>query len=828
MLTPMLSTTRRRTAGETGAVLVIFAAWMSLAIIMLAFVLDVGNWYQHQEHLQQQADAAAYAAAQNFQYPCTAAVAESMYKTAGEYGGASSVVAAKDGAFTSAGPLYNTQVGESAQSNIHEEINKKAYYEQELGSATAETTTVEQAPCEPEASMVDVKMTETNLPWFFKALNVPDINAHARVSIKAETTASKVEPIIESEPEEVRVFYVNDTSCLNAGTKKYETCPDGSDGKYENELLATGLLSNVGSNEESGTIKWTDEKSTVPLKIGKVAHIGVRYALAGKVGALTGSGNEEPSVCTHVYVECFDHDSGVVPPLLNIQGYSAEAEGTAAPWKPVARRVTLSTTTGNTCSDAYFNKWPLSEKAATCTITLLAELNYGKESTVTKGVTVVPKLVYTEGFSGKKVEAEQPGLKYEGGLWTGTISIPSYYYGNFGSIEINLAAACKPEAKSGCEKGTKAETATLKDVQRDFSAGPDGSNRIVGARIFEPGGLKPVPGERDADAFEFCEKSDNEECTHNLATTIELSGSLEDAKKYLNKEGQPIPPFHVLYGDNDQEDDDQFVMSCPPTTNPKGIVPPWEQALGDGCEGKYSVNTRGGSCAAKELESNECLGLVNVEEGTGNFTGKSEGARAEELTAAFQNYLAKRVEGAVNGTKFECPNKWQNNNSGGIPIIKANDSRLVQFFVVPFTVTDFERKGEVSPLVPITNFATFYITGWGAGNHGAGQGTGIPWNAKERRDGCSEKLFHQESPWRVNGESVGPLTTAERAELENEAIPLKQREQKEKEKGFDDDAEQPREVLGHLIKYVNVLGEGSGNVACKQESYETCEEKLTE
>jgi hypothetical protein len=59
-------------------------------------------------------------------------------------------------------------------------------------------------------------------------------------------------------------------------------------------------------------------------------------------------------------------------------------------------------------------------------------------------------------------------------------------------------------------------------------------------------------------------------------------------------------------------------------------------------------------------------------------------------------------------------------------------------------------------------------------------------------------------------------------------MPLRQREQKEKEKGFDDNTEQPREILGHLVKYVNVLGEGSGAVACKQESYETCEAKLTE
>jgi hypothetical protein len=866
---------RARDAGheDTGAVLVMFAAFASVAILLMSFVINVGNWFEHERHLQLQADAAAFAAAADFQSPCNKGVAETMYHDAGLYGGSSSVLGAQEGTFSTftkdeeeeGKALFNRQVGETSQANIHEEINRKAYYNQALGSEPSETTTVEKAPC--EASMVDVKMTETNLPWFFAAFNVPYINTHARVSITAETTASKVEPIIESEPVEARVFYVNDTSCLKGS--KYEPCADGSSGNYENEMLATGLLENAGPNEENGTISWTDERNTkaaplVPLTIGKVQHIGVRYAVAGKIGALIGPGNEGPSVCNHAYVECFDHDSGVVPPLLNIQGYSAEAEGAATPsWKPVTRRVTLSTETGNTCADAYFNKWPLSEKSATCTITLLAEVNYGKESEAIKGVTVVPKLVYTEGFANKKVEAEQTGLKYEGGLWKGELKIPSYYYGNFGSVEINLVVTCKPESKAPCEKNSKTETVTIKDVQRDFSAGPDGSNRVVGARIFEPGGLKPVPGERDANAFEFCEPSDEnakheQECTHKLATTIELSGSLADAKNYFTKESppscadekvsstpacHPIPPFHVLYGDNDQENEDQFVTSCPPTVNPSGIEKPWQESLNNGCAGKYSVNSQGGSCAKEvELNNHECLGLVAVTENTGNFVPQ-KGKKCtrfvpeepkpcenneELLTLQFQTYLRKRIEGQLNGTRFECPNNWVNNNSGGVPRIRANDSRLVQFFVVPFTVTDFQRKGEVSPLIPITNFATFYITGLASGNAKVGQGTEVPWNPEHRRDQCSETLFHQESPWRVAGKSVGPLTPAERAELEDESKPLKQREQKEKEKGFDDDVEQPREILGHLLKYVNVLGEGSGTVTCKQESYETCEEKLTE
>jgi hypothetical protein len=141
----------------------------------------------------------------------------------------------------------------------------------------------------------------------------------------------------------------------------------------------------------------------------------------------------------------------------------------------------------------------------------------------------------------------------------------------------------------------------------------------------------------------------------------------------------------------------------------------------------------------------------------------NEARDAEEFTNLIRSGLLKRIERPVNGLHYYCPSNWQNNNKGGVPIIPANDSRLVQFFVIPFTVTDFLRKNAVSPLVPINEFATFYVTGFPG-------------------DECKS----------------------------------------------DDALEQPRELVGHLIKYVNVLGEAGGTTACKLDSLETCEAVLTE
>ncbi len=274
---------------------------------------------------------------------------------------------------------------------------------------------------------------------------------------------------------------------------------------------------------------------------------------------------------------------------------------------------------------------------------------------------MTPELVYTEGFSNKTEKVKQPAMKLENGVWTGTANLPSYFYGNFGSSEINLVVKCKPEAKSPCEKATKTEEKTLTDVQRAFSAGPDGSNRIIAAKVFEPGAAKPVPGETGANAFEICEKADSETCTHKLAVTIELKGSLEDAKKfcstekYANGQCKPIPPFRVTYADNDQEDDDQFVLSCPPTTAQTGAATAYQEALAHGCAGKYSVNTHGGSCTVEK----ESLTKIEAEEKAEQEARTKEEAtkKSRETTEATERTKWATEEGETKLTKAQRETK---------------------------------------------------------------------------------------------------------------------------------------------------------------------------
>jgi Putative Flp pilus-assembly TadE/G-like len=785
-------------------VLVLFAVFASVAILMLSFVLDVGNWFEHQRHLQVQADAAAFAAATELvQVPCAPNEAETMYKIAGQYGGVASVVAANEATpFTSTTPLYNEQIGGIHQSNVHEEVNKKKYFGQ-----SKEDNTVEEAPCAPGADMVDVKLTETNLPWFFQALNVPFINAHARVSVVTQSTATGVEPVVQSEPEAGRVYFLNDKedkeTDKRANMEAAEVIPTATG-------LATAPLESLGPSGKGGVIWATAKPVKLPITD---RHIGIRVALAGNTTSLASEAEKKPEACLHEYVECFDEapveeSEPVVPPLVNISGYSAEGTGTVK--APIAHQVTLSTPGSKVaCSDGYFTNYPFNKEIPVpllpedeaCTFTISAEVNYGgatnatDDSTNANGITIKPEVLTKQEIpEGPKIKQEGamtcPTLNAKkecpGGVWTGTATLTTETHRGtlrFGSSQINLKVTCKKEAKSPCETSTEAEpTGKIEDVQRIFEAGPAGSGRIVGAWVCEA----PITtsqcasGGHDANSFEVCENNDGHACTHELNVAVELSGSLEPATKYEAGEG----PYRIRYGNGDTHPVDNFVIACPPGNGQAKF----KETLEKGCKGKYKANTSDPSCTAVG-EPYDCVQFLKTPKVEGEQQYEQDG-----LTELFIAGISARITKPPAG-QYECPNRWENSNAGGVPIIPSGDSRLMQLFVVPFgsyKKTQIEKKE--SPKVPIKKFATFYVTGW--------VGKFPVWE----KDQCDEKLEK--------------MTAAEKKALEKEGRTYH----------LDDPPypERDRELVGHLIKYVTHIGEGTGTLACQANSVNTCETVLSE
>jgi len=110
------------------------------------------------------------------------------------------------------------------------------------------------------------------------------------------------------------------------------------------------------------------------------------------------------------------------------------------------------------------------------------------------------------------------------------------------------------------------------------------------------------------------------------------------------------------------------------------------------------------------------------------------------------------VTGPPAGTKFYCHNNWVNNNPGSEPLIPADDSRVITLFIEPYAAAGASST-------PIQTFATFYVTGWDEDEYTTGS-----------KKPCLEGAPH-------------------------------------------DDKAAKGEIVGHFIKYVNVINKGEGGEA---------------
>ena len=159
----MHAVSRPDLADERGGVLVFVALFLPLALLFSSFVIDLGNWWVHKRHLQTQADAAALAGVGAIRFPCQDPPIDALSRS---YSG------------DRAGDR-NQQVGGTLPDDVHMLVNSTTYYGQTEPDPDPPPST---SPC--TARMLDVKMTETDLPWFMRAANLDFINATARVSVR--------------------------------------------------------------------------------------------------------------------------------------------------------------------------------------------------------------------------------------------------------------------------------------------------------------------------------------------------------------------------------------------------------------------------------------------------------------------------------------------------------------------------------------------------------------------------------------------------------------------------------------------------------------------
>jgi hypothetical protein len=652
---------------ESGAVLVTVVIWMAALILMTVFVIDVANWFTHKRHLQMQADAAALAAAGSVVAPCDSAVDTNAINVATKYSGT-----------TTGTGTFNQQIGGTPISKLHMLINSPTYYNQ---TSPTDTTVVTGTPC--TAKMIDVKLTETDLPWYLKKLTVPFINAHARVAIKQVDTLEGALPIAVPEQNAKHVYaQFIDEGNSNAVIDTVELLSDG--------------------NAANGDVVYDNLLAPRAVQIDK-SQIGVRIVLSNR--------SDSSTSCTAVLVDCYDANTPNNG-LATIRGWTQT--GTT----PVMKDAAI---VDRTCGGVL-----MSFKTADCALGVSALIDFGTFHS--SGLTV------TANVDGDKNNSVN--LTLNSGRWTGPttgtkLTIPA----GSGPHDINVTweETSTQDSWNGqaCKNGNNNPCKGSWTVQRHFSAVDNRSGPIHGLRVFENG--------VDKASFPKCSTST---CSHNLVVSISLQPTLKNAQS----QSDPLVTLRTGTGGTSGNANQTQALDCDPA------ISNLKDEIATGCNPQYKVNT-GVACPNKTT--------LWASAQPWNCVANSTGASTNQIPSG----LNLRILGDEKPKVCTAPNHWSD-----WPNLSPADPRIVQVFLTPFG--SFAGSGRET--VPVTGFATFYITGW------TGQGGGF------------------QNPCATAGDTVG-------SPPENGAI------------------------YGHFIKYIQTLNNGSGGSGpCDFSSLASCVAELVE
>lgn len=433
---------------EHGGVLVTVAFLLLPMILMTSFVVDVGNWFVHKRHLQLQADAGAFAPATLFN-ACIGnnAGADAAIKSeARKYAGDPSV-----------SPRYNEQIGGASRGDIIVALNSKTYPDPGPNKPAPDDT-IEGNAC--AAAMIDVKLTNSNVPWFIRAtsLGSPFIRARARTEIKVATGLNNVLPVAfpDPTPKKAEIVFFDEDS---PGT-----------------VLGSAPLTDSGLRTAEGYPIWDSSAAAIAsLNVGTVRHIGVRIVLSGS----------SSTTCGDRLVSCYlDATKG----LLFVRGYAASASRGASTNPPVARQITV---TDGTPFCAYTNY--LHTNASGCTVRVDATVSIG---TVPLGD--IQLAVYAPGCNANNGCTMSPGALVNG-AYTFTVNVPVAAGSGVNDIRIqwrqrrngaitgygtcanNFGGACR----GWLDGGPLASNATGVTVGRSVASNVDVNGPIRIAQIYQ-------------------------------------------------------------------------------------------------------------------------------------------------------------------------------------------------------------------------------------------------------------------------------------------------------------------------------------------------------
>jgi hypothetical protein len=505
----------RRVSDESGVTLVIVALWLPVAVAFALFIVDAANLFVHKRHLQVQADAAVLAAAQDVGVigSCDETTVENTLK---RYGGLE-------------GSTVNAQVGGTPASRVKWLLNSTTY---PRGGGT-DSTVDTRVPC--SGSMVDLKLSEIDLPRFTGFGLTDHVNAHARVSFKTASTSKGMRPLtaLDFQASKVEAQLIDE----DTGTplRDWFTLDQKNTG---------GALGTAYSNTVA-------DATANPTTLGaSVRHVGVRVRVTVGSTATTYDATASQRGVTH------------------IQGYNASSTGTVT--APTVRSATLDGSSGCPASDAYF-------ESTSCSPTMSVDIVMGATPKNCNDVDGNNKMgVVLRAFVNGSNTAtfSCSAVNTVNGVVVVSFASPAFTATpNAGPNDISLHYAVAKTDPSCNKKCTPVNDMSLGTVQRAYLGSNARSGPIRDAQVTNVG---TTPATGLANSLPACSS-----CTYPFVVTVTLPNGLDSA---LSGGTNTAVNLRTLSGPTNQTQ----LVDCP-TTGPQNA----QNQIVNGCAAEYALNTAG-------------------------------------------------------------------------------------------------------------------------------------------------------------------------------------------------------------------------------------------
>lgn len=655
------------------------AITIPVLLLLSALVVDAGNWFTHKRQLQNRADAAALAAGVEYASKWTACVGSDA--TAKANAAAAIIIAARNFAGDPSAPApVNTEVAD--QSKLDVVVNSTSY---DAGTDYSDGAVGDVAnPCYNHAGddispaggyWTDVKVKERDLQSLFGSfgLPLPKNTARARVEIRPAISDNQFVPLA-----------VPETEILKAQVRYYDECHDPS----HSAPLAVRDLSPLkpAYQTASGMTLWgpsvagqtevdpTSFDLPVPLGTGctqPYVPVGVEIRIAGR--DFIDLNQSCAALVSARFADCWSRRS-------EIRVFKSIGNAIAEPQFGDAHLA------GGTCSqDPYFSR------TTSCTANVSVFVNWGDRD---DGPLNVP--------ANFTVTVEGQNLLPPGGSPTGVWSSagPIVVGASSGSNDINLSydwedndtthswrgSDCKknngPCRQSGNSilfrtyAATDANSSTV-DMLRTSANAPTTAQPIPTSLVDSiPAAL--VPGQ-----------------TTPVFFTAGLRSSL--------KAGQ----FRVLRAAGPQGNQS---LDCEPTG---GQGHDFQMFL-NGCQPYYGPNTFTNGiwwnsatqqCPSQNFIFNQPNTPANFWQCVPSAPGFSASVIADGIAARTGNCTGIQ-NNSCSQTQCLHPNEYQEWLAG----TSTDQSRIIKLFIVPYAA--FKGVNAQDGL-PLSDFASFYVTGWG-------------------------------------------------------------------------------------------------------------------